>query len=83
MKDAAEFDILLDVDEEEPVVADAEAEFVPPLQGFYVALTGADEAVKRCENAHGHLAVDASNIGPGRFSPDDPLHCGSAYWGAL
>ena len=77
VEDAADFEGVGDVDEEEAVVPGAEAEFFPSLEGLYVALSGADEAVEGGENAHGGVSVDAANIGLGRFGPDDPLHWGS------
>lgn len=77
MEDSADFEGVGDVDEEEPVVADAEPEFVPPLQCLYVALAGADEAVERGKNTHGGVTVDAAHVCLGWISPDDPLHCGS------
>ena len=39
MEDAADFEGVGDVEEEEPVVGDAEAEFVSALEGFYVSLS--------------------------------------------
>jgi len=77
MEDAPDFEGVGDVDEEKPVVGDAEPEFVAPLKRLHVALAGAGEAVERGENAHGSLAVDAAHIGLGLLGPDDPLHCGS------
>ncbi len=74
MDDSPDFESIVDVDEEEAVVADAEAEFFSCLEGLYVSLSGADEAVECDEDAHGGVSVDAADIGLGWFCPDDALH---------
>jgi hypothetical protein len=54
--------------ESHPIVADTQAEFTGlTLQFPHISLTGLGEAMQRCENAHGRIAVEPSHVRAGRF----------------
>ncbi len=61
-------------DEEQPVVGDAEPEFVSSLERLYVTLARFGEAVQSGQNTHGRALVEAADVSPGCFRPNDPLH---------
>ena len=77
MQDAAHFDGVADSDKEEPVIADAEPEFVSSLKRLHVALARFSEAMQGVQNTHGGGLVETANIGFGRVGPDNPHYCGS------
>lgn len=76
MEDAADFEGIVDVDEEEAVVGDAEAEFVAALKRLHIALARHSEAMQGVQNTHGGGLIETANIGLGRVCPDDPLQIG-------
>ena len=66
VEDAADFEgVGVGGDEEEAVVADAEAEFVAALERFYVAGAGFGEAVQGGKDVHGGGFIEAADAGPG------------------
>lgn len=64
-------------EEEEPIVADAKPELFSSPECLYVAFARLREAMKRDENSHSCGFVQAPDVGPRGFSPDDALHFGS------
>ncbi len=66
------------VDEDKPVVADAQPQFFHSLECFHIALARIREAMQGGENAHSGGFVQAADIGLGQCSSDDSLHFGSS-----
>lgn len=64
-------------EEEKPIVADAKPEFFSSPKCLYVAFARLSETMQRSENSHGDRFVQAPDVGPRGFSPDDALHFGS------
>ena len=79
MEDPANLDgIRHGVDEEEAVIADAEAKFFEPSpECLNVAGARLCKAMQGRENAHRRGLVEGTNIGLRRFGPHDALHAGS------
>ena len=77
--DAANFDSFLSgVDEEEPIVADPEAQLFPfALKRPNISDAGFSEAMKSVQDAHGGALVEAAYVGPRLVGPGDPLYAGS------
>ena len=62
-------------DEADTIVADAQAQIGGvAFELFNVALAGAGETVKRGEDAHGGVAVDAAHVCTRSWSEDDLFH---------
>jgi hypothetical protein len=74
MENAADFDGVGGRDKEEPVIGDAEPEFVSSLKRLHVAFAHLSEALQSGKDAHSGGLVEAADIGFGRFCPNDPLH---------
>ena len=74
MEDTADFDGVSSNDKQEPVIGDAEPEFISALECLHVTLACLSKALQSSEDAHGRGLVKAANICLGRFSPDNPRH---------
>ena len=74
MEDAADFDGVSRSDKEEPVIGDAEAEFIASLKRLHVTLARLSEALQGGKDTHGGGLIEAADIGLGRLGPDNPLH---------
>ena len=74
MKHPSNFDGISGRGKEEPVIGDAEPEFVSPLKHLHVAFAGLREAVQGGKDTHGGGLVETADIGLGRLGPNDPLH---------
>jgi hypothetical protein len=69
MEDAADFEgVCSGGHEEQPVIADAEPEFVSSLKRLHVALARIGEAMQGGQNMHGSGLIEAEDIGLGRGS---------------
>jgi len=73
VQDATNFDPVRSSNKEEPIIGDAEAEFISPVQCLHVILTRFGKAL---QTGKMRMAVDLSRPRTSalRFSPDDPRH---------
>src|SRR5271157_1693404 len=74
MEDAADFYGVSSSDKEEPVIGDAEPEFIASLKRLHVALARLGEAVQGGKDTHGGRLIEAADIGFGQLGPNNPLH---------
>jgi hypothetical protein len=77
MEDTPDFEGIANVDKENPLVGDAEPEFVATLKRFHVAFASACKPIQRGEDAHRSLTINAAHIGLGEVGPGDSPHLGS------
>ncbi len=74
MENAADFDGVRRKDEEEPIVCDAEPQFISLLERFYIALPCFGKTLQGGKNAQRRGLVQPTHIQFGRIGPDNPLH---------
>ena len=60
----------------QPVIGDAQSEFIATLERFHIAFAGLNEAVKGGKDAHGRSLVETPDVRFGRLSPNDSRHRG-------
>jgi len=79
MANAANLDsVAAGVHKEEPVVADAEPQFLDStLEHLEIAGAGCGEAMQGGQNPHRDGFVERSDIGLALIGPGDPLHTGA------
>ena len=78
MTDPANLDgIGIWADEEEPVVTNAQPEFVCTPQSFHVTHARLCKAEQRGEDMHRDGLAQAADITLARIGPNNPLHFGS------
>jgi hypothetical protein len=63
VQDATNFDPVRSSNKEEPIIGDAEAEFISPVQCLHVILTRFGKALQTGKDAHGCGFIQAANIG--------------------
>jgi hypothetical protein len=78
VQDAANFDgVVTGGEKQEPIIADAQPEFVSSLERLYIALARIREAMQGGKYAHGSGPVQAADIGVCQLRPKNALHVGS------
>lgn len=74
MENAADFDGVRSDNKKEPVVSDAETEFIPLLKCLDVAFAGLGKAMQGVQDPHRRWFVEAANIGLRGLGPNDRPH---------